>query len=106
MEYDMKRACLSPGRADVRAEQIQKATHDCVAVRSVEIQKAVEQITEVKIDGKPMSATQTPRQTSVIEIDTGSKLVRIATRDQMGTELVAPRKGKRPAMLQAFRSFR
>jgi hypothetical protein len=89
---------LSLARAEDSAEQILKASQDCVADRSVEIQQTVEQTARLLVDGKPLDAAQTTKQTSVIEIDADTKLVRMTTKDQSGKELVVIRKGKSVAM--------
>src|SRR5438132_632796 len=89
---------LSLARAEDKAEQILKASHDYVAARSVEIQQAVEQISTVLVDGKPSGPSQTTRQTSIIEIDAGKMLVRMTAQDQSGKDLVVLRKGDRIAI--------
>lgn len=89
---------LSMARAEDRAEQILKASHDYVATRSVEIQQTVEQNARISVDGKPIGASQTTKQSSLIEIDAGKQLMRLTTKDQSGKELVVIRQGKSIAM--------
>jgi hypothetical protein len=88
----------SPAKVEDRAELILRASHDCVAAHSVEIEQTVEQTARLLVDGKPSGAAQTTKQTSVIEIDAGKKLVRMTTKDAGGKELIVLRKGKRIAM--------
>jgi hypothetical protein len=89
---------LSRASAEDRAEQILRASQDCVAARSVEIRQTVEQTTRVLVDGKPVGAEQTTKQTSVFEIDADKKLVRMTTKDSNGKDAVVLRQGKRVAM--------
>jgi hypothetical protein len=89
---------LSLARAEDRAEKILRASQDCVAARSVEIRQTVEQTARLLVEGKESGAAQTTKQTSVIEIDAGKKLVRMTTKDQNGKDLIVLRKGKRIAM--------
>ena len=47
---------MSMARAEDRAEQILKASHDYVATRSVEIQQTVEQTTRISVECPPAEA--------------------------------------------------
>jgi hypothetical protein len=64
----------------------------------VEIEQTVEQNARLFVDGKASGAAQTTKQTSVIEIDAGKKLVRMTTKDAGGKDVIVVRKGKRIAM--------
>jgi hypothetical protein len=79
------------------ADHIVRASHDCVAATSVELQQTVEQTTRVLVPGKPAVVLPATKQTSVIEIDARNNLVRLTTKDG-GQELVVIRKGNRVAM--------
>jgi len=88
----------SLARAEDKAEQLLKASHDYVAARSVAIQQTAEQTARLLVEGKPLGAAQTTKQTSTIEIDAGKQLIRMTMKDQSGTDLVVIRKGDRIAM--------
>ncbi len=64
----------------------------------MEIEQTVEQTARVLVDGKATGAAQTTKQKSVIEIDADKKLVRMATKNAGGKDLIVLRKGKRIAM--------
>ena len=85
-------------KAEDRAEQILRASHDCVAAHSVQIEQTIEQSSEVLIDGKPAGSSSTTKQTSLIEIDAGKMLVRMTTKDQSGKDVIVIRKSGRSAM--------
>jgi len=80
-------------KAEDKAEQILRASHDYVAARSVEIQQTVEQTARVLVDGKPLGSAQATEQSSSIEIDAAKGLVRMTTKDQSGKDLVVIRNG-------------
>ncbi len=95
---DNPRPPVSVPKADDKAEQILRASHDYVAARSVEIEQTVEQTARVVVDGKPLGPEQATKQTSRVEIDANKGLVRMITKDQSGKDLVVIRKGERIAM--------
>ena len=95
---DTMKPQVSVPKADDKAEQILRASHDYLAARSVEIEQTIEQTVRVLVDGKPMGSEQATKQTSPIEIDANKGLVRMITKDQSGKDLVVIRKGDRIAM--------
>jgi hypothetical protein len=88
---------LALASTDNDAAQILEASQVCVAAHSVELQQTIEQTARLLADGKPPVDVPTKKQTSVIEIDAGKKLIRMTTKEQ-GEELVVIRRGNRIAM--------
>jgi hypothetical protein len=88
---------LAPATAEDSPEEIIKTAHACVAGHSVELRQTVEQTSRLLFPGQPPVEIPTTKQTSVIEIDTANRLIRMTTKDG-GKEVVVIRKEKDLAM--------
>jgi hypothetical protein len=83
--------------ADEDAEKIINASHECVSGRSFERRDTAEQKARLLIPGKPPMEVPSTKQTSIFEVDTANKLVRMTVKDK-GKDVVVIRQGKKSAM--------
>ena len=101
--------CGSPARAEEKAEQILKASHDYVAGRSVEIEQTVEQTSALLMDGKPAGLLgvadsikpSTPAALAALRAE-GLRVVMLTGDHRTSAEVVAKKLGITPPEFAAI----